>query len=51
MLKFGIEGWRGVIAEEFTFANLERVTANLEAARVFALEVADDDSRLAVSAP
>jgi phosphomannomutase len=28
-----------------------RVAANLEAARVFALEVADDDSRLAVSAP
>jgi phosphomannomutase len=25
MLKFGTEGWRGVIAEEFTFANLERV--------------------------
>jgi phosphomannomutase len=25
MLKFGTEGWRGVIAEEFTYANLERV--------------------------
>jgi phosphomannomutase len=26
LLKFGTDGWRAVIAEDFTFANLERVT-------------------------
>ena len=25
-IKFGTDGWRAVIAREFTFANLERVT-------------------------
>src|SRR5882757_4581309 len=25
-IKFGTDGWRAVIAEEFTFANVERVT-------------------------
>jgi phosphomannomutase len=25
-IKFGTDGWRGVIAEDFTFANVERVT-------------------------
>ena len=24
-IKFGTDGWRAVIAEEFTFANVERV--------------------------
>src|ERR1700683_4709184 len=26
-IKFGTDGWRGVIAEDFTFANLRRVAA------------------------
>ena len=26
MIKFGTDGWRGVIAEDFTFENLEAVT-------------------------
>ena len=26
-IKFGTDGWRGVIAEDFTFANVQRVTA------------------------
>ena len=25
-IKFGTDGWRAVIAEDFTFANVERVT-------------------------
>ncbi|HXW13260.1 MAG TPA: phosphoglucomutase/phosphomannomutase family protein, partial [Terriglobia bacterium] len=26
-IKFGTDGWRGVIAEDFTFANVRRVAA------------------------
>jgi phosphomannomutase len=26
-IKFGTDGWRGVIADDFTFANLRRVAA------------------------
>jgi phosphomannomutase len=26
-IKFGTDGWRGVIAEDFTFPNVRRVTA------------------------
>ncbi len=33
VIKFGTDGWRGVIADDFTFANLERVA--LAAARYF----------------
>ena len=25
-IKFGTDGWRAVIAEDFTFANVDRVT-------------------------
>ena len=26
-IRFGTSGWRAIIADEFTFANVERVTA------------------------
>ena len=32
-IKFGTDGWRGVIADDYTFANLEKVA--LAAARYF----------------
>ena len=30
-IKFGTDGWRGVIADDFTFANVERVAAAMAA--------------------
>ena len=32
-IKFGTDGWRGVIAEDFTFANVRRVAAAIAAVR------------------
>ena len=32
-IKFGTDGWRAVIAEDFTFANVERVVGELAAGR------------------
>ena len=29
MIKFGTDGWRGIIAQDFTFANLEKVSLGL----------------------
>ncbi|HEY9285039.1 MAG TPA: hypothetical protein VIP46_16415, partial [Pyrinomonadaceae bacterium] len=37
-IRFGTDGWRGVIAAEFTFANLERV------AQAYALHLLQDDA-------
>ena len=30
-IKFGTDGWRGVIADDFTFANVRRVAAAIAA--------------------
>jgi len=43
-IRFGTDGWRGVIAQEFTFANLERVAQAYALHLLNNREAADDDS-------
>lgn len=45
-IRFGTDGWRGVIAEDFTFANVERVAQ--ATAGYWAAQAAGDRQRLAV---
>ena len=46
-IKFGTDGWRAIIAEDFTFANLERV-AQATAAYWLANPVAGTEKRVVI---